>query len=196
MICIIAQQIIYIMKKISLILIVLSTVYIGSISTGCSDKPVATPAPKDTTTTGDTSGNVVTDNQLNIGIKLYKLVTSKEGAKGGYSVSTSKTTISVDGTDSKNGPANFDIKFTGTKAGTFTIAGGNLEFACGRGEQNTVYREEFGAAGSIFTVDITEYGPVGGKIKGTFSGTVKNVKTGQSVPVTLGVFSVTRGVDQ
>lgn len=183
------------MKKISLILIVLSTVYIGSISTGCSDKPVATPVPKDTTNV-DTSGNVVTDNQINIGIKLYKLVTSKEGAKGGYSVSTSKTTISVDGIDSKNGAANFDIKFTGTKAGTFTIAGGNLEFACGRGERNTVFREEFGAATSVFIVDITEYGPVGGKIKGTFSGTVKNIKTGQSVPVTLGVFSVTRGVDE
>jgi hypothetical protein len=194
--CIIAQEIIYIMKKISLILIVLSTVYIGSISTGCSDKPVATPTPIDTTNTGDTSGNAVIDNQINIGIKLYKLVTSKEGATGAYSVSTSKTTIAVDGIDSKNGPANFDIKFTGTNKGTFTMAGGNLEFACGRGELNTVYREEFGATGSIFTVDITEYGPVGGNIKGTFSGTVKNLKTGQSVDVTLGVFSVTRGVDQ
>jgi|TARA_B110000503_G_scaffold142431_1_gene239207 hypothetical protein len=194
--CIIAQEIIYIMKKISLILIVLSTVYIGSISTGCSDKPVATPTPIDTTNTGDTSGNAVIDNQINIGIKLYKLVTSKEGATGAYSVSTSKTTIAVDGIDSKNGPANFDIKFTGTNKGTFTMAGGNLEFACGRGELNTVYREEFGATGSIFTVDITEYGPVGGTIKGTFSGTVKNLKTGQSVDVTLGVFSVTRGVDQ
>ena len=184
------------MKKISLILIVLSTVYIGSISTGCSDKPVATPTPIDTTNTGDTSGNAVIDNQINIGIKLYKLVTSKEGATGAYSVSTSKTTIAVDGIDSKNGPANFDIKFTGTNKGTFTMAGGNLEFACGRGELNTVYREEFGATGSIFTVDITEYGPVGDTIKGTFSGTVKNLKTGQSVDVTLGVFSVTRGVDQ
>ena len=70
------------MKKISLILIVLSTVYIGSISTGCSDKPVATPTPIDTTNTGDTSGNAVIDNQINIGIKLYKLVTSQEGEIG------------------------------------------------------------------------------------------------------------------
>lgn len=182
------------MKKISFILMVLSALYIGSTSTGCSEDTVATPKTTDTTATEDTT-TVTAENQVNIGIKFYNIIPSAEGAVGRYSASTSKTTIAVDGIDAKNGPVNFDIKFTGTKTGTFTMAGGNLEFSCGRGELNTVYREEFGAAGSVFTVDITEYGAVGGKIKGTFSGTVKNAKTGQSVPVTLGVFSVTRGTD-
>jgi hypothetical protein len=46
------------------------------------------------------------------------------------------------------------------------------------------------------TIIVTEYGAVGDHIKGTFSGVVKNGKTGQSVNITKGKFDVIRRDNQ
>jgi hypothetical protein len=132
-------------------------------------------------------------NQLNIGVVLYKLVTSTEGASGQYTVASGKTRILVDGVDDKNGIANFDITLTGNTAKTYTIADLNLEFACGRGEG--IKQEAFSSSNQVMTVIVTEYGPVGGKIKGTFSGKAQNSKTSGSVDITQGKFEVTRKAD-
>jgi hypothetical protein len=50
-------------------------------------------------------------------------------------------------------------------------------------------------AGTSYTITVTAYGPVGGRIEGTFSGTVKNMFGSTTSNITNGIFNVVRSAD-
>ena len=101
----------------------------------------------------------------------------------------------VKGNDPVNGDADFNLKFPGNLADTFTTHNdGGLRFDCGTGTIGDIRRQEYSADNSAFTAIITEYGAVGSKVKGTFSGMVK-IGT-NSVNVTEGKFNVVRISDE
>ncbi|MBL6729415.1 MAG: hypothetical protein ISP74_00705 [Bacteroidia bacterium] len=183
------------MKKITLILLLFSaTALIMTTGCGSDDKPT-TPSnnnPQDSTTTASI------DNQIQIGLELFKFNEDIDRTFGEYNSSDTSTYISVFGNDPNYGDASFNITFPGQTTGSFvTVVGSSeVDFQAGAGEEGTIYREEFSASGSTMNIEVTEYGAIGEHIKGTFSGTVKNGKTGQSVNITKGKFDVIRRDDQ
>ena len=90
------------------------------------------------------------------------------------------------------------IGFTGNSIGNFNVSNNN----------DVVFTTSIGAnsyiMGDNFTVNVTQYGNVGGKVKGTFSGDAKRIffnevtQTVEEFPVTItnGVFELQRNPDQ
>ena len=182
------------MRKISLFLLLFSDASL-IMTTGCgSDDTTTTP----TVNNQDSTPTVTIDNQIQIGLELFKLNEETDRTFGEYETRDTSTYISVFGNDPNYGDASFNITFPGQTTGTFVTVSGSsdVDFQAGAGEEGTIYREEYSASGSTMTIVVTEYGAVGEHIKGTFSGVVKNGRTGQSVNITKGKFDVIRRDDQ
>lgn len=158
-------------------------------NTGCSD-PVE-PTPTDTTDTTDTADPIV--NSFTIGFDQYDLNLIESETFGVYNTAADRVYIYVSGNDSKNGFADFNIEIPNDSLGTYDTRNGAV-FEVGTGTKGDVRREEFSADNSTLTVVLTEYGAVGEKIKGTFSGTV--MRGIQSVQIKNGKFEVTRIDDE
>jgi len=181
------------MKNLSLILLIVSAAAL-TMTTGCGDDTNTTP----TNNTQDSTSTVTIENQIQIGLELFKLNEEVDRTFGEYTTSETSTYISVFGNDQNYGDASFNITFPGESTGTFVTEEGSsvVDFQAGAGEEGTIRREEYSASGSTMTIVVTEYGAIGEHIKGTFSGTVKNGRTGQSVNITKGKFDVVRRDDQ
>lgn len=182
------------MKKITLFLLLFSVASL-IMTTGCgSDDTTTTP----TDNNQDSTSTVTIDNQIQIGLELFKLNEETDRTFGEYDMRDTSTYISVFGNDPNYGDASFNITFPGQTTGTFVTVNGSsdVDFQAGAGEEGTIYREEYSASGSTMTIVVSEYGAVGEHIKGTFSGVVKNGRTGQSVNITKGKFDVIRRDDQ
>jgi hypothetical protein len=181
------------MKNITLLLLFGAAVAL-SLTTGCGTDDTPT---KPTNNTQDSTPTSTITNQIQIGLELFKLNENADKTFGQFDSGDSSTYISVYGNDGTNGDANFNITFPGQTTGTFTTVVGNsdVDFQAGAGEEGTIYREEFSASGSTMTIVVTEYGAIGEHIKGTFSGQVKNGRTGQTVNITKGIFDVVRRDD-
>ncbi|MFP4705724.1 MAG: hypothetical protein ACLFMV_13035 [Spirochaetaceae bacterium] len=100
------------------------------------------------------------------------------------------------GASAENG---IDIYFRGNAAGTFIGPPDDLDPYIGRPwlgiliDTLTYYAWE-DDVGCWFTIDVTAYGPVGGRIEGTFSGDLTD-EDGNKIEVRGGTFSVTRLTD-
>ncbi|PCJ67190.1 MAG: hypothetical protein COA58_02405 [Bacteroidetes bacterium] len=181
------------MKNFSLILFALTAISFGTTFTGCgpdNDPVIIT----DTTTTGGNEDPVFA-NSLKVGFVQYDLTTVDDKTFGVYNTASNLTYISVFGNDADEGDADFNIEIPGTDTGTFTThnAGGGV-FECGTGTEGDIKRQEYSADNSEFTIKVTEYGAVGEKIKGTFSGKVK--RGTNSIDVPKGKFEVTRSPNE
>lgn len=166
-----------------------------SLVTGCTDDTTTTTPTNDTQ---DSTPTATFTNQIQIGLELFKFNEVPDKTFGEYDSRDTSTYISVFGNDANYGDANFNITFPGQSTGTFTtvVGSSDVDFQAGAGEEGTIRREEFSASGSTMTIIVTEYGAVGERIKGSFSGQVKNGKTGQTVNITKGLFDVIRRDDQ
>ncbi len=180
------------MKKLSIILLVIAATAIGLGNTGCGD--TATPTPVDTTN-NDTTGTEVIVNEFKIGFDTYRLNLEDAKTYGVYNKAAKRTYIYVSGNDASNGDADFILEFEGNAKGTFNnTSPGTALLDLGTGTVGNVRREEFTSDGGTVTIMVTEYGAVGEKIKGTFSGTV--MKGVNSVQIKNGQFQVTRVADE
>lgn len=153
--------------------------------------PVVT--PKDTTAPKPV-------NKFKAGFEVYNLDINVDLTYGAYNKTVGQTAILADGVSSKNsipgavsGPGDFKITFEGQGKGTYTQASGifiDLEVGTDVG----IKRNEYGTdSKSDVVVTVTEWGAVGGRIKGTFTGTLK---TGiNSIKIGEGVFDVLRRPD-
>ncbi|MFP4011910.1 MAG: hypothetical protein ACLFUM_09420 [Spirochaetaceae bacterium] len=100
------------------------------------------------------------------------------------------------GASAENG---IDIYFPGNAAGTFTDPPDDPDPHTGRPwlgiliDTSDYYAWEENE-GCWFTIDVTAYGPVGGRIEGTFSGDLTD-EDGNKIEVRGGTFSVTRLTD-
>ncbi len=178
------------MKKIATILLALVSLTAMFGNTGCGSDPITKPSILDTAGT-DTIVPRTIFNQMKVGLKLYDLAISDEASFAVYNVGTNTTFIYVSGNDITNGEADFNIKFPGNMTDTFTTHNeGGLVFECGTGTIGDIRRQEYSADNSALTAIVNEYGAVGERIKGTFSGVVK-IGT-NSVNLTGGKFDVLR----
>ncbi|MGK0369691.1 MAG: hypothetical protein ACJAYZ_001565 [Bacteroidia bacterium] len=181
------------MKNITII--ILSIVSLAAMfgTTGCGADPVTKPAA-DTTDT-DTVVTRTVFNQMKVGLELYDLNLSDEESFAVYNATSNTTLLFVKGNDPVNGDADFNLEFTGNMADTFTTHNdGGLTFACGTGTIGDIKRQEYSADNTALTAIVTEYGAVGAKVKGTFSGVVK-IGT-NSVNISEGKFNVVRISDE
>lgn len=159
-------------------------------NTGCSD-PVE-PTPTDTTdTTGNNTDAIV--NSFKLGFDQYDLNLVESETFGVYNKAADRVYIFVSGNDARNGDADFNIEIPNDSLGTYDTRDGAV-FEVGTGTRGDVRREEFSADNSSVKITLTEYNPVGEKIKGTFSGTV--MRGIQSVQIQNGKFEVTRLQDE
>lgn len=186
------------MKKFTFILLafVASIFFITTTGCGTDDEPTA-PKKADTTST-DTTITDPTDlpNKITVGFDDYTIATEASKTFGEYNTGKNETYLTISGQDSKNGQVDFQIEIPGNTTGSFqTGTTGNSTFELGTGTIGDVRREEFSASNSDFTIVVTEYGAVGEMIKGTFSGEVKNGKTGVTIKITKGEFEVLRRDD-
>ena len=178
-----------------------NTIAIASLIVGgfflseCGDKTTTTPivTPKDTTAPKPI-------NKFRAGFEIYNLDITEDVTFGAYHKNAGLTAIQVFGVSSKNsipgavsGPGDFKITFEGKGVGTYKQESGiyvNLEVGTDAG----IKRNEYGTdSKSNVVITVTEWGEVGGRIKGTFTGTLK---TGiNSIVIDQGVFDVQRKAD-
>ena len=181
------------MKKNSIIILVLAFFAFSVSITSCSpDEPAVVPTTVDTT---DTTEEEAINNQMKVGFDLYQIKADKTLTDGYYNSATNKTIINVNGNDGDLGDADFEITIPGSSTGTFTVESDGATFEGGTGTVGDVKRKQYNAAGSVFSITISEYGGVGEKIIGTFSGKVKD-QNNRSVDISQGKFEVFRAEDQ
>lgn len=181
------------MKKLSYLAFILLAVGFLFSTTGCDDE---TPEPPVTTTDTTDNNDPAIVNKMTVGFDRYELNIDETLTDGFYSTGDNSTVVNVSGNDGKEGDADFTLTFPGNTTGTFTTHNnGGATFEAGTGTVGTVQRTEMDASSSDFTIVVTEYGAVGEKIKGTFSGKVKNTNS-QSIDIKDGEFEVTRKADR
>lgn len=178
------------MKNLSFILLVLFAVGFAVSTTSCGgDDTGGTPVPTDTT-------EVVTyENTIEVGFDLYELDVRANLTEGFFESATNNTVIFVSGNDGSEGDADFNITVPGKDLGTYTTSGDGATFEAGTGAVGDVRRTEYNADATPMTIVITEYGDVGERIKGTFSGQVKNTSS-QTLDIKNGKFDVERTPDK
>jgi hypothetical protein len=167
----------------------------GFFLSNCGEEPTT---PVVVTPTDTTAPKPV--NKFRAGFEIYNLDINTDLTYGAYNKASGQTAIQADGVSSKNsipgavsGPGDFKITFEGSGVGTYTQSSGkyiNLEV----GTEAGIKRNEYGTDDkSGVVVTVTEWGAVGGRIKGTFTGTLK---TGiNSIVIDQGVFDVLRKAD-
>lgn len=182
--------------KLKNLLAIASLIGGALILTECGDKNTTpiTPTPKDTSAPKPV-------NKFRAGFEVYNLDINADLSYAFYTASSNQTAIQVYGVSTKNsipgavaGPGDFKITFEGTGVGTYKQSDG-IFMDLQVGTDEGVKRNEYGTdANSNVIVNVTEYGAVGGRIKGTFSGTLK---TGiNSITIDQGVFDIERKPNQ
>jgi hypothetical protein len=117
-----------------------------------------------------------------------------------YTVSDDKTAVGVDvGNQNSSTYAGFSLTFAGKSTGTFELDNTADEAYFILSIKDGTHDAAYYPAENAGTVTVTKYENVGGKIEGTFSGTLTKVDvTGQPATITIkdGKFSVPRLQDQ
>ena len=121
--------------------------------------------------------------------QTVEMVAGSANLDGGYFTGSNQTSINI-----RNGSFNVFLVTLGKTVGTFNAAGGAKNTMS---LENSDLNPYVSSATSPYSITITEYGAVGGKIKGTFSGTLNRVKESkvQTVTISNGKFEVTRAAD-
>lgn len=184
------------MKKLILILLLAAAVIPFQ---NCKDNTTEdpTPTPKDTTKTTVKPTNTFKFN----GVETYNLVWDSTLMTGYYKVSNNRTSVYITGYSSSSGTQNRKVdiilSFQGKATGTFkylTDPVNNFEITITRNGIDTKYIYDNGKPSNDMIINITKYDPVGGRIKGTFSGNLANGIT--TATITAGAFEVVRGADE
>jgi hypothetical protein len=184
------------MKNLSFILFVFAALIVGSTVTGCGEDPV-TVTPNDTTSTDTTDpGTTTFRNKVTVGLFDYEIVEEEGRTYGSYLSSKDQIELIVYGTDARNGAVDFNIAFPGQAVGEFkTQDNDGTVLEVGTGVIGDLKRKEYSALTTDLTITVSEVGPVGGRIKGTFTGQAKST-AGQTINITKGVFDVVRRADE
>mgnify|MGYP001597766732 CR=1 FL=1 len=182
------------MKKFNFILLMAVAAIIGTTTASCGGEDPVAPnmLPADTS-----ENEVEAKNKVRVGLKDYSIVEEAARTNSTYAPGKDETAIIVFGSDNTHGDIDFQITFKGKSTGTYTsseIGDKGMVFGLGTGTEGDVRRQEHDASSTTLTVIVTEYGEVGNRVKGTFSGQVKNVN-GQTVNISDGEFQVTRKAD-
>lgn len=180
------------MRKLQYVLLAMMLAPLFIVSNGCGDEPVE---PKD-------SIPVVTDTAgagMKVGFDKYALVLDDNQTDGHYRAADNKSIIYIVGFSKKadggvvDGKGEIELQFPGKAIGNFTQAVDDIVIEVATGEPPT--RTEYSYdANSNMVINITEYGAIGDKIKGTFSGKLKSGINSRDVRD--GFFRVTRSADQ
>lgn len=183
------------MKKITLILLVfVAAIFALTTNTGCSGG--TNPIPQDTTS-NDTTPEKTISNGFTAGFDVFKLDVVDALTYGVYNKAANKTYIFVSGNDGtrpeNEQDADIAIELDSNIVGTFTKnEGARIDLGTGSGIKRTEYTSD----GYAVTVVITQYDAPGGRIKGTFSGTIKAANQVSSVQLKSGYFDVKRKDDE
>jgi hypothetical protein len=183
------------MKKLMFVILVVIAASFGvTINTGCSGS--GEPVPQDTTD-NDTTPVVSDENGFKIGFDTYKLDVVEALTYGVYNKAANKTYIFVSGQDASQAAneenADFALEVDSNVVGTYTKTdGARIDVGTGSG----IKRLEYTSDGASITIIITQYDAVGGRIKGTFSGSVKESNAVSTTPITGGYFDVLRKPDE
>ena len=119
---------------------------------------------------------------------------------GSYRPGTDMTTINVEGYSGGEYAA-FTLKFPGKAKGTFkytTNTDVNIEVTTGQNvkEKKYIYEPTNPKTGQDMVITITQYDPVGGRIKGTFSALLQETFSVTEGKITAGAFEVVRVQDE
>ncbi|MFY0643381.1 MAG: hypothetical protein JXR19_02835 [Bacteroidia bacterium] len=184
------------MKKLSLfILVLLAGTFALTTNTSCSGSG-SEPLPDDTT--DNNPDPVAKVNGFKIGIDpTYELDIVEPLTYAVYNKAANKTYVFVSGNDGtkpqNEQDADFGLEFNTNMMGTYTKnEGARIDVGTGSG----IKRIEYTSDGAAITITVTEYGAVGGRVKGTFSGTVKAANQVGTVNITGGFFDVKRIDDE
>ncbi|MFT4522973.1 MAG: hypothetical protein ACI8ZN_001925 [Bacteroidia bacterium] len=185
------------MKIVKILVIALMLSPLFFVNTGCGDDPVVT--PKDTT---PTQAEDTAFAGFKMGFDIYALVLDKNQTDAHYESGSNTTKIdvtgyskAVSGTGIVEGKGIIELTFPGKAAASFDQTKGDIvEMEITTGTPPTLNGYSWDAQ-SKMKINITEYGDVGGKIKGTFSGVLKTNGIG-SITVANGFFEVERSADQ
>lgn len=184
------------MKKLSLVLLVAVATALSMGTTSCG--PETTNPTPTTTDSTDTGGNIEVVNSVTVGLQAYSIVTEAERTNSTYVTAKDETEIICFGNDAEAGDIDFQITFSGKSTGTYvsnSTGADKVVFGLGTGTEGDVRRQEHDAGSTALTVVVTEYGNIGGLVKGTFSGQVKN-QNGQTINISKGIFEVVRKADR
>ena len=164
---------------------------------GCDDDaptPVKT-TPTDTTDVNDTTETV--SATVMVGFTEYEVVTDQSLSSANYVAGNDETDIYMVGNanNSSNTPIEILLTVPGNMTGTFKQAEGDaVDITVDVEAAGSVkYKQYDQDTDSKSEITITEYGDVGGEIKGTFKGRLKANLTGEEIS---GTFTVKRGADQ
>ncbi len=183
------------MKKLQYVLFVMMLAPLFVVSNGCGGDEVVIPPDTTDTIPKDTAGA-----GFQVGFDKYLLVLDNNQTDAHYRAADGKTLIYIVGRSEKGaqgvveGKGEVELVLPGNVVGTWAQSNMDditIELATGEPPTRTEYSYD---ANSNMKITITEYGEVGGKISGTFSGLLK---TGiNSRDVKDGFFSVTRTANQ
>ncbi|MCC6722065.1 MAG: hypothetical protein IT243_07670 [Bacteroidia bacterium] len=132
------------------------------------------------------------------GITTYKLKWDSTVMIGQYRANTDQTTITVSGNDG-NKHAEFELKFPGNKIGSYkySISPSFVNISLSTGSGVTKKEYEFTTQpNKEMTINVTKYDPIGGRIKGTFSGDLQEAGSLATATISAGAFEVYRVEDQ
>lgn len=179
------------MKKVIFLSLMIVAGFATIISTtGCSG--TGTPTPQDTT--DNTQPTIV--NGFNLGLDKFEVTTNDNQSFAAFGTSQNKTFITIVGKDTKQPTDEQEvtlyIDIDSNAVGTYTQANGKATLQLGVG--TGIKHQDF--ASTSLTVTITQYDAVGGRIKGTFSGSAKATNQTSTTGITNGYFDVVRNADQ
>ena len=184
------------MKKLSLIILVLlAGTFALTTNTGCSGTGTE-PLPQDTT--DDDPDPTEKINGFKIGIDpTYELDVVDALTYAVYNKAANKTYVFVSGNDGtkpqNEQDADFGLEFNTNMTGSYTKnEGARIDVGTGSG----IKRIEYTSDGAAITINVSEYGAVGERVKGTFSGTVKAANQVGTVNISGGFFDVKRIEDE
>jgi hypothetical protein len=131
------------------------------------------------------------------GITTYSLKWDSTNMYGSYRVGTNVTTVVCEGY-ANNKFAAFILKFPGNTIGSYKFSTSpevNIEVTTGQNVTEKKY--EFSTQpNKDMIINITKYDPVGGRIKGTFSGDLQSVNSVETATISSGTFEVRRDTDE
>lgn len=157
--------------------------------------------PDDEVPTDTTKAKVEPINTFKFNnIDLYKLKWDSTNMIGSYRPGTDFTTINVEGYSGGEYAA-FILKFPGKAKGTFkysTNTNVNIEVTTGQAvrEKKYIYEPTNPQPGQDMVITVTQYDPVGGRIKGTFSALLQETFSVSIGRITAGAFEVVRVQDE